>query len=71
LRRPETADEVLAWLNAHAQRVDFQDLGARVLREKNRVVVSYRVGSGAVAAVGGRDLASAVKKAAIRLDFTR
>ena len=56
--------------DAHAARVDFQDLGARVLRAKNLVVVSYRVGSGAIAAVGGRDLREAVIKAATRLEFT-
>lgn len=70
MRRPSNADEILAWLNAHAARVDFQDLGARVLREKNRVVISYRVGSGAIAVCGGRDLREAVIKAATRLEFT-
>jgi hypothetical protein len=67
MRCPNTADEVLAWLNACAVRVDFQDLGTRVLREKNRVIVQYRVSSG-VAAVGGRDLRAAVLEAAMRTE---
>jgi hypothetical protein len=58
MRRPNTADEVLAWLNACAVGVDFQDC-VHELREKNRVIVQYRVSSG-VAAVGGRDLRAAV-----------
>jgi hypothetical protein len=66
MRRPATAEEVLAWLNDFGHTVHFQDLSARVLREKNRVILQYRGSSGALATVGGRDLRGAVLKAAIR-----
>jgi hypothetical protein len=69
MRRPDTAQEVLAWLDDFGYRIDFQDLGARVLREKNRVIVQFRVPTGAIATVGGRNLRAAVVKAAIRNDI--
>jgi hypothetical protein len=69
MKRPETAEEILAWLNDFGHRIDFQHLSSRVLREKNRVIVQYRVSSGAIATVGGRDLQAAVIKAAVRLEF--
>jgi hypothetical protein len=56
MKRPDTPEQILAWLEQFACRVEFQDLGAGVLREKNRVIVQYRESSGGVAAVGGRDL---------------
>jgi hypothetical protein len=70
MSRPATAEDILDWLAAYACRVDFQDLNTSVRREKNRVILSYRVPSGAIATVGGRDLRSAVLKAVVRLEFT-
>jgi hypothetical protein len=70
MKRPDTPDEILQWLTAYACRVHFQELGNRVLREKNRVVIEYRVPSGALATCGGRDLKQAVLKAAIRMQLT-
>ena len=66
MRHTDTADEVLAWLDACAVHVDFQDLGARVLREKNRVIFCT-IGCQALSPrVGGRNLRDAVVRAAIR-----
>jgi hypothetical protein len=69
MRRPSSAEEILEWIDRFAFRVEFQNLSARA-REKNRVIMQYRAPSGAIAAVGGRDLRSAVIRAWIRLELT-
>jgi hypothetical protein len=56
MKCPSTPEEVLARLNNFGHRVDFQDLGARVLKEKNRVISQFRAPSGSIAtavATGG------------------
>lgn len=70
LKRSDTPAEILQWLTAYACRVHFQELNSRVLREKNRVVIEYRVPSGPIATCGGHDLPTAVIRAATRLEFT-
>jgi hypothetical protein len=69
MKRPDTPEEVLAWLEHFCQRVDFQDLSGAVVRAKNRVILQYCVPSGAVAAVGGRNVREAVLKAVIRREL--
>jgi len=69
MRRPSSAEEILEWIDRFAFRVEIQDLSARA-RGKNRVIVQYRVSSGAIAACGGRDLRAAVIRAWIRLELT-
>jgi hypothetical protein len=71
MRRPETAEEVLAFLENCVHKIEFQDFNGPLLRSKNRVLLSYRPASGIVATVGGRNVREAVLKAAIRREFTR
>jgi hypothetical protein len=68
MKTPDTPLAVLVWLNAHARRLDFQELVPSSTRRKNRVLLQFRDSSGAIQVVGGRNLWTAVQRAALRLN---
>jgi hypothetical protein len=62
-----SAVKILAWLERHGCKLWIQHL-PRGRRRKNRAVVEYLDRAGEVRAVGGIDIAHAVRRAQLRLE---
>lgn len=60
-----TAEQTLAWLEFHAERVWIQSIPAGH-RSKNRTILQYRDKSGEVQTVGARSICGAVERATLR-----